>query len=288
MLVPRPVEAQRSGVLVGLSTGRTLWIAPDANGMRVLEREGVFVVPRKTGFWKTGFTRAETPPDTLTYPAPDREPDSTERWWGHACDPNVCHDWFALALWAAPIDRPTPRAEYPSDDFIWTLRREGGVLWGRVTFLSPDYISLTEHYEFNGSASGTHGHIVSLDSLGLEPFIPWLGELAGDPIAIDSASTARFLRECTRQYRTSDDVDGPDMDDLGEAEWSRYIARKNGQWRLYWLFTVSGGGPWGEVLLRAALPPAAGRGGARHAQARLERDRACRARFGGRGLLSIR
>jgi len=248
VLVPRPVEAQRSGVLVGLSTGRTLWIAPDANGgIRVLERDGVLVVPRKTGFWKTGFTKAETPPDTLTYPPPDREPDSTQMWWGRACNPDICHDWFALALWAAPIDHPTPRADYPSDDFrndlIWTLRREGGSLSGEVTFLSPDYISLTEHYEFNGSASGTHGHIVSLDSLGLEPFILGLGEeVAGDPIAIDSALAAGFLRECTRQYRTSDDVDGPDMDDLGEAEWSRYIARKNGQWRLYWLFTVSGGG----------------------------------------------
>ena len=240
VLASRPVEAQRSGALVGLSTGRTFWIAPDANGIRVLERDGVLVVPRQTGFWSVGFSRARTPPDTGTYETVLDPPPAEVAPWGYACHSESCRDWFALGLWTAPLGAPAPEIVYPDDDFIWQQRRAGGVLGVRVTMLTPGYIALTEHSEYYGSASGTTSYIGALDSLAVYPYIAGQGELGGDPVQLDSVVVRRFMRECSRQYRSADDV-GISIADLGTAERSRYIARKNARWRLFWHFGVSGG-----------------------------------------------
>jgi len=56
----------KSGALVAIDSGRTLWIAPVNGKMRVIAVDD-YVIPRKDGFWRV-FPLKSFPPDVVAYP----------------------------------------------------------------------------------------------------------------------------------------------------------------------------------------------------------------------------
>jgi len=53
----RAAASDAVGLLVGLSSGRTLWIAPQGGKMRLVATKANFLVPRADGFWWVGTAR---------------------------------------------------------------------------------------------------------------------------------------------------------------------------------------------------------------------------------------
>jgi len=53
----RSAAADQVGLLVGLSSGRTLWIAPQRGAVRLLATKSDLLVPRGDGFWWVGVAR---------------------------------------------------------------------------------------------------------------------------------------------------------------------------------------------------------------------------------------
>jgi hypothetical protein len=57
----------KSGALVAIETGQTLWIAPVNGKMRVIALED-YIIPRKDGFWRVWLQSKSLPPDVWAVP----------------------------------------------------------------------------------------------------------------------------------------------------------------------------------------------------------------------------
>lgn len=230
-----PASAQRSGVLLGLSETRTLWIAPDSTGrVHILENDSLLLVPRATGFWKVGRVAA-----------------------GAAGEDTLAR-WSTDSLWAAPLDWPARRPRpagpgAPEADSAEADESEDafGFSERHVTFVSPTQVSVTEHYESN-AALPSYGNPASVDPLEALA-IAGIGTVprdAGLPLDTSEATRGRFHAPCARQYRQAARDEGlglsltfDEMASWASENW--YIARGAGRWQLvrrFWVGTGAGRG----------------------------------------------
>lgn len=236
-LAAGPVQAQ-SGVLLGLSNGRTLWIAPDAGGtLRVLQRDGDVVVPRRDGFWRIGFAYADPPPRA-------RDSAAAAPGWGDMCGDEECRDQDGIMLYAVPIAAPAPPYRLNEEERD-VLRSADISLNLELTYVGPRYLSLLRHSEANAGGMLSYSHtgvLLDLDTLARSAHRPLTGPWPeADPFGFDSAATERIAGRCRRQYGDAEDV-GIVVDDLEMMAYrTPYIAHERGRWRLLWQYSISSG-----------------------------------------------
>jgi hypothetical protein len=112
----------KSGALVAIDTGQTLWIAPVNGKMQVIALDD-YVIPRKDGFWRVLLPSKSMPPDVLAVPlAKSKDAIAAE----HKASPQTVEGQ------TEGQDRPDQEAQ---PDLNEVHRQE-------VKFLSPIYISV--------------------------------------------------------------------------------------------------------------------------------------------------
>ncbi|MGA1984083.1 MAG: hypothetical protein ABSG84_16660 [Acidobacteriaceae bacterium] len=160
----------QSGLLLGLHREsdengreiphRTLWIAPQAGTLKIMELPDL-IVPRKTGFWRVG-TRFYCDPDELKE-APHKAPSPDG------------------AFFAAPVNqRPTVYGVVPCPEHVQYLDTEGacgddvpdGASGIDVSFVNDEYISLNDwgRTDCGGHPDGSNQYRV--ERLGDSPLAP--------------------------------------------------------------------------------------------------------------------
>ena len=256
--------AARSGVLLGVASLGTLWIAPDASGrIWILVREGEIVVPRADGFWSVrteaavvaadeslaGDARSDAAAEDSAAsaapeeaePAPEDSLVEAERCDDGSCEPGG--DWFARALVASPLGTPAREAIYGADaERVAALRETDGTSEIEVVFASPAWIAFSEYFETDElSPIRRHGAgIMHLDSLAARPYV--YPDLPGPgPLAFDEAARSRHARECARQYVRADARAVGDDELFAWPARTLYLGRSAGRWRLFERFAVATG-----------------------------------------------
>lgn len=242
-LLPAAAVAQRAGVLLGFDDGSTLWVARDSLGrVRTLRSDTLLIVPRRDGFWKAGVssTASVRSDGTGRRRRAARRPECVETEYR----PN----WFELSVWAGPLDR-RPFIKRLSGSEAADLREECGTRDIALTFVSPDYVSIDEHFTTEyvaGLNIRQRGAIVPIDSLARRGYAALLDleQALVDPIPTDSATDARLVNEC----RTNDEAARIDKLLEGESGYERFIRRAPGRWQLVLRFSRPGAAWQGMVV----------------------------------------
>jgi hypothetical protein len=157
----------RSGALVGLSNGQTLWIAPVEGKSRIMST-GDYVVPRKDGFWRVRPEVKWAPAEGVAVPETNKSDPATAD-----VPPGVGRLWAVplkkgrdAAPWkdAAPAKSESPEAkndlqiqEQESDKSLVDRMEEESAESPKqeLTFLGPDYISFYQTQTVISSGGGT-------------------------------------------------------------------------------------------------------------------------------------
>lgn len=120
----------KSGALVALNTGQTLWIAPVNGKMQVVALDD-YVIPRKDGFWRVRLQPNSLPPEVLAVPL-GKDKDQV------------------LQKEKAPTENKTSQDEGQDQSEAETPVESNAVHRQEVRFLSTNYISVyteSEQYE---------------------------------------------------------------------------------------------------------------------------------------------
>ncbi len=145
----------RSGALVGLSSGQTLWIAPVHGKIRITENQD-YVIPRKDGFWRIRLGVKWAQPEGL--PAP---PGYGRLWAVPLTKGNDAVPWSVPApdtseSATALIDSQANGQDTGNPkEWQWKAGPVGDSLKQEVTFLGPDYVSIYETETVISSGGGT-------------------------------------------------------------------------------------------------------------------------------------
>lgn len=225
----------KSGALVALDNGQTIWIAPVNGKMQVIAAND-YVIPRKDGFWRVRVQFKELPPNQ---PSPGAAQDEQ----GTSNAPS----W----LWAVPLEKG-------KDAVAWEERPAGKKVSGdsaaqaqeqtrqdsqameesppqriELEFLSPDYMSLhtvTPEYSERYSILKIEG--APLDNRGMAA----LGVTEEDP-PISEAQRTKDLKACADP---NDELSTADFL-TGATEVGYGIVRARGTWSYTWLLGYDGG-----------------------------------------------
>jgi hypothetical protein len=229
----------RSGALVGLSGGQTLWIAPVQGKIRITENQD-YVIPRKNGFWRIRLGVNWAQPEGL--PA---RPGYGRLWSIPLTKGNDAVPWTAPARdksksAAAASDSPEDRANPEGSQ--WKAGSDEDSLKQEVTFLGPDYVSFYETETVMSSGGGTGGSEIYR-----------VYEIAGSPS--ESPNAAAFLLDQETSLRIPENVRSKDLEAcidpkadfrdetfLQNVQESTYgIRRNHHRWEYGWLLGYSTG-----------------------------------------------
>lgn len=244
-----PVAAQsaagRSGVLVGLDSGKTIWIAPVAGKFQAIATDD-YVIPRKDGFWRMRpdmKSEAELKPDQADTPSESNR----------------------VLLWAVPLGSPEPSATTSSQpETKPEPQKENETAEGdneaeqpenpepqettSVMFLGPDYMALE-------TQSGEYSDSYSLQKVSHIPgkAVPPYGlQVTEAGIDVPDDVLKRDQEACAKP---GDEL--ADADFLASATQTFGIRRLRHKWRYTWLFGYDSGAARGYHTLCevSALPP---------------------------------
>ena len=154
----RPQNAMpRSGALVGLSSGHTLWIAPVQGKIRITENQD-YVIPRRDGFWRIRLGLKWAPPEGVP-----SSPGYERLWTVPLTEGNEAVPWKIIT----PAKSKPTTAESDSQNeengndntkkWEWKAGPVDESLEQKVTFLGPDYISFYQTQTVISSGGGTGG-----------------------------------------------------------------------------------------------------------------------------------
>lgn len=227
----------RSGALVALDNGQTIWIAPVNGKMQVIAAND-YVIPRKDGFWRVRVQFKELPPDP---PSGGAAPD----------EQGVSHT--PLRLWAVPLKQG-------KDAVVWEQKPAGKKDGGdsdaqaqeqeqteqdsqameespqqrtELGFLSPDYMSL---HTVTGEYSERYSLLKIEDTPADDGGMAALRVNEENP-PISKAQRTRDLKACVdpnEELSTEDFL-------TGATEVSYGIVRARGSWSYTWLLGYDGG-----------------------------------------------
>jgi hypothetical protein len=124
----------RSGALVGLSNGQTLWIAPVEGKIQVVANED-YVIPRKDGFWRVRLGPQWTPLEGA--------PPAHARLWAVPLKKGKNAVAWKVEKTAKSAEGET-EPDKPEDEATEDEEQE-------LLFLGPDHISLRETQTFSSS-----------------------------------------------------------------------------------------------------------------------------------------
>jgi hypothetical protein len=229
----------RSGALVGLSGGQTLWIAPVQGKIRITENQD-YVIPRKSGFWRIRLGVNWAQPEGLParpgygrlWSIPLTKGNDAVPWTAPARDKSKS----ATAASDSPEDRANPEGSQ------WKAGSDEDSLKQEVTFLGPDYVSFYETETVMSSGGGTGGSEIYR-----------VYEIAGSPS--ESPNAAAFLLDQETSLRIPENVRSKDLEAcidpkadfrdetfLQNVQESTYgIRRNHHRWEYGWLLGYSTG-----------------------------------------------
>jgi hypothetical protein len=199
-----------SGLLLGVcgKECETLWVtAPDGVWQVVASGKGI-VVPRRSGFWRVGISRA-----------------TDEK------------DWFRWLLWASPAREPlsTVRDTAWDEDAVEELRRFGGERHVELSFVGPDHVATSEIFETYGARINSNHNfaVFSLDALarpaGTDQL--WSGLPIGEVLGPDAERVFAFAAQSALRDSESEEERGMYGDSFLENASSAWcIARGRGRW----------------------------------------------------------
>jgi len=209
----------QSGLLLGLHREsaedgseiphRTLWIAPQAGTLQIMELPDL-IVPRKTGFWRVG-TRFYCDPDDVKN-EPHRAPSSDG------------------ALFAAPVDqRPIVDGVVPCPAHVQYLDTQGvcgdNVPYGAtgidVSFVNDEYISLDSWWRTDCGGHPDGGGKWSVERL---------GDPARVPIAYGDIEGKGASDEYERRAASALIDNDPDLSEDGHTDGDKWIREKLPNW----------------------------------------------------------
>lgn len=148
--MPRPLSGPpRSGALVGLNSGQTLWIAPIGDKIQVFAAPD-YIIPRRDGFWRVRLDVNWNDPMLSGVPP------------GHG------------RLWAVPLKKGMDAVAWPAEQpvtstseeenkqeesIVEAMQREADKEGHHIEplFLSPDYLSLYDAHTEVTSGGSTRG-----------------------------------------------------------------------------------------------------------------------------------
>ena len=240
----KQVAMPRSGALVGLSSGQTLWIAPVHGRIRITENQD-YVIPRNDGFWRIRLGVKWAAPAGLPVP-----PGYDALWAVPLTKGNNAVPWKIVA----PAESEPAKAEAESriedhendntKEFEWKAGPVEDSLKQEVTFLGPDYISFYETETVISSGGGTGGSetyvvlkITDAPPNSIQKTGWLLVQETALPIPEDVRS--RDLEACIDPNAKND---FRDEDFLRNAQEMTYgIRRSRQQWQYGWLIGYSTG-----------------------------------------------
>lgn len=221
----------RSGALVALDNGQTLWIAPVNGNMQVIAAND-YVIPRKDGFWRVRVPFKELPPNQPSAGvAQDEEGTSNAPSW----------------LWAVPLrkgkdavaweetrvgkkDGADAQAQTEEDS---QAMEESPPERIELEFLSPDYLSL---HTITGEYSERYSILKIEDTPAENGGVEALHVIEDDP-PISEAQRKKDLKACVD---ANDELSTEDFL-TGATEVSFGIVRARGSWSYTWLLGYDGG-----------------------------------------------
>jgi len=244
---PAQSAAGGSGVLVGLDSGKTIWIAPVGGKLKAMAADD-YVIPRKDGFWRI---RPDTKGEAVLQPGQADAPSQPNR----------------VLLWAvplgaavpAPASSPPARAEaepQKNDEAAETdadtpqSESENAQPEQRlsVMFLGPEYMA----YE---TQSGEYSDSYSLQKISdvtgkAEP--PYGLQVSEARIDVPDEVLKRDQEACAKSG-----AELADADFLASAAQTFGIYRWRHKWRYAWLFGYDSGAARGYHTLCpiSELPP---------------------------------
>jgi len=231
----------RSGALVGLSSGHTLWIAPVQGKIRITENQD-YVIPRRDGFWRIRLGLKWAPPEGVPTPP------GYDRLW--AVPLTKGNDAVPWKITAPATSKPaTPASDSQNRDngnkeWEWRAGPVDDSLEQELTFLGPDYISFSQSETVISSGGGTGSSntyfVLKITDVPLKSTHTTESLLVQEttlPIPDDVRS--KDLEACI-DPNAKDDF--RDEDFLRNAEETTYgIRRKQRQWQYGWLIGYSVG-----------------------------------------------
>jgi hypothetical protein len=262
LVLPRALNAQRSGALIGVEINRaeeaqefseikapkyqTLWIAADANGkLAVLATIPELVVPRRDGFWRVGVTQVceFSPSDggggnekirQVVWSAPVNQAGSVEQ--GRKCLPD------------APPNESEASSASPSENTHEIT--QCGFTLSDVEFVSPELISVRNYHsqsescEPRGGRYETTFHVRRFDADKPVGFSQLLG-----------AQTAQaYARVVPRRAKNDTGEDCGEPFSHADEDWR--IGRNAGRWAPYLHQSLGYFGCSVDAPIRVRLPSA--------------------------------
>jgi hypothetical protein len=233
-----PSATPRSGALVGLTSGQTLWIAPVGDKIQVLVAPD-YVIPRKDGFWRVrlGFNwnpgkYSTGDPELLKIPE--------GQIWLWAVPLNKGLDavaWPSAASAAASGQKePGPDESTAGDTSCENQEEENRE---DLTFLSPNYLSYFSYQ-----------HEVDCDGRSRNDQTEHIYKIIDAPLSAGRRKEQLFVEEVFNPISDGDrekefsacleaqdtDAEAQSLRDSYDAGYSFGIRRINRKWRYDWLF----------------------------------------------------
>lgn len=262
----------RSGALVGLSNGQTLWVAPVEGKIRIIST-GDYVVPRKDGFWRVRPEVKWAPAEGVAGleakkndPATVGVPPGAGRLWAVPLK-----NGKNAAPWKDATPKKSESTEAKNDSqaqehgndksLMDTMEEEAAEsLKQELTFLGPDYISLYQTQTVISSGGGTGAsetYIVLKITDG--PAVEgrageWL-MVRGGALFIPDAVGAKDLEACIDPDNKDEFRDEDFLKNAQEVTYG--IKRSRQQWVYGWILGDATGGARGYHTECAVsiLPP---------------------------------
>ena len=225
----------RSGALVALDNGQTIWIAPVNGKMQVIAAND-YVIPRRDGFWRVRVQFKELPPNQPgAGAAQDEQGTSNAPSWLWAVPLKKGKD--AIAWQETPPgkkdggDANAQEQEQTEQDS--QAMEESPPQRNELQFLSPDYMSL---HTVTGEYSERYSILTIEDTPANNGGMAALRVIEYDP-PISEAQRKKDLQACV------DPNDELSTEDFltGATEIGYGIVRARGSWSYTWLLGYDGG-----------------------------------------------